>query len=430
MTEDSDTSNPKRPGARVLSSFVFLGTTGSVYTRCAMRERQFDSNEWITKLAAAIEEDVTRSDAPWLDYPEEPPHDSAEGDRQWRLRQYGALARRAKTDAVAARQFAKSRFRLVSVSNETKSILRGHPALAGADASSSQLEGIRVQLLNRSTLLDFDSLLSRLAKVSLVDGADGAAGLLDRFLSDGEAGRLPAEEIILVRGLSLGGRIELAEGAYLAPYEDARSTFRLPDEPDEWVKSGGIDPARWNRSSATAALVRPLTWRPGFAAGHRDGGSPFEPVCYGFPPDHAVGSIEQLFQDRSLLIDLLSAVVGSRLISHTSFVAVPNWIRIIDPNVANPRVRDGSAGLFDVWPKDQALGNDDAATFAALARGWIAYRRTHRSIDLAVRRVASSLGPVAGEFGLEDRLLDLGVAMEAMYGPLKFGRIKRQLKAR
>ena len=123
-------------------------------------------------------------------------------------------------------------------------------------------------------------------------------------------------------------------------------------------------------------------------------------------------------------------MVGSRLISHTSFVAVPNWIRIIDPNVANPRVRDGSAGLFDVWPKDQALGNDDAATFAALARGWIAYRRTHRSIDLAVRRVASSLGPVAGEFRLEDRLLDLGVAMEAMYGPLKFGRIKRQLKAR
>ena len=86
MTEDSDTSNPKRPGARVLSSFVFLGTTGSVYTRCAMRERQFNSNEWITKLAAAIEEDVTRSDAPWLDYPEEAPHDSAEGDRQWRLR--------------------------------------------------------------------------------------------------------------------------------------------------------------------------------------------------------------------------------------------------------------------------------------------------------------------------------------------------------
>ena len=68
-----------------------------------MDTRQFDGNSWIARLAAAIEEDVSRSEAPWLMYPERAPYErapyeSAEGDRVWRLDQYRALAGRAKTD--------------------------------------------------------------------------------------------------------------------------------------------------------------------------------------------------------------------------------------------------------------------------------------------------------------------------------------------
>ena len=68
-------------------------------------------------------------------------------------------------------------------------------------------------------------------------------------------------------------------------------------------------------------------------------------------------------------------VVGSRLVSHTSFVGVPDWIRQLDPNVAHP-VKGGHASLYDVWPQDSELDERGAATFVALAGGWIAYRQT------------------------------------------------------
>ena len=394
-----------------------------------MNTRQFDGDGWIARLAAAIENDVSRSDPPWLDYPLRPPRESAEGNRVWRLAQYRSLASRAKTDQIAAQQFAGSQLRYPFDPMNTMSILREHPVLARADADSEGLDRVYIQLTNRTVLFDFDSLLLRLGKISLIKGADGAAHLLHRFLTDGDVGRLPATEIIVVHGLSVDRCFALPEGASLAPYEDTRQRYNLPDDPVAWLKSARIDPGSWNRSAATAALVRPIAWRPGFYSSSHDAEKPFQTVRYGFPLGHAVESVGALFQDRSLLVDLLSVVVGSKLLWHTSFTAVPDWIRQIDPNVAH-HGGGGRASMFDVWPRDTELDEGGAATFAALAAGWIAYRRGDRSIDLALRRVASSLGPATRDFGLEDRLLDLGVAMEAMYGPMKIGRIERKLRSR
>lgn len=282
-----------------------------------MDETKFDGNVWVVRLAAAIDEDVSRSDPPRLDYPGRPPLESAGGDRVWRLAQYRGLARRAKTDPVAAQLFAESRVRFGFDPVKTKSILREHPVLAGADVDSAELGGVCLRLANRTSRLDFDSLLPRLAKISLVEGADGAASLLYRFLTDGEAGLLPATEIIVVHGLSLGDRVELPEGVTLAPYGDTRQKYGLPEDPVAWLKSGLVDLGRWNRSTATAAPVRPIAWHPGFSASTHATDNAFEFVAYGFPPGHAVESLDALFQDRSLLVDFLSIVVGTRLVSHT-----------------------------------------------------------------------------------------------------------------
>ena len=289
---------------------------------------------------------------------------------------------------------------------------------------------VNLRLLNLTVPFEFDSLMPRLAQVSLVDGADSAANLLHRFLTDGKAGRLPAEEIVVMHGLSLNARVDLAEGAYLAPYEHARQAYSLPEDPVQWMKSAGLDPSRRNNSTATAVLVRPFSWNPGFFTQAGGADYAFGAVHYSFPHGQTVESVGGMFRDRSLLIDLLSAVVGSRLVFHTVFVELPDWIGQIEPNIVQPNT-GGSASLFDVWPRDKELNDGDAETFASMAAGWIAYRGKRHSIDLAVRRVASSLGPAASKmFGMEDRLIDVSVAMEAMYEPLKVGRIKKQLKCR
>ena len=228
-----------------------------------MDATQFDSDAWIARMAAAIENDVSRSDAPRLDYPERAPLVSAEGDRMWRLAQYRTLAKKGKTDAIAAQQFAQSHLRFGFEPTESKSILHKHPVLVGADSGPSRPDAVRLQLLSLSIPLEIDSMMPRLAKISLVNGADCAARLLHRFLTDGMAGRLPAKEIVVVHGLSLKARVDLTEGAYLEPYEDARRTYSLPENPVQWMKSAGLDPGRRNRSTATAVLVRPFSWNPG-----------------------------------------------------------------------------------------------------------------------------------------------------------------------
>lgn len=395
-----------------------------------MDNTQFDSDAWITRLAAAIEGDISTSHPPkWPRYPRKPPHVSAEGDRAWSLAQYRDLAERAKSDPVASQQFADSNLRFDSDPVRTKAILREHPVLARAVTGSTKSDGVHVQLANRYSLLHFGNLLPQLAKLSLIQGSVHAASLLHRFLAEGDAGRLTATEIVAIHGLSLDRPIVLSEGAALAPYEDARQRFDLPEDPVERLRNGRIGPGRRHQVTATAALVRSFAWRPGFFASTLDADRAFQTIAYTFPIGHAVESVNALSQGRALLVDLLSVVVGSRLVSHTSFAVAPDWVREMDPNVAYP-ARDSRARLSDVWPRDTELDEDGAATFAAIAKGWIAYRREDRSIDLAIRRVAASLGPAAGVFGLEDRLLDLGVAMEAMYGPLKVGKIKRQLKSR
>ena len=55
----------------------------------------------------------------------------------------------------------------------------------------------------------------------------------------------------------------------------------------------------------------------------------------------------------------------------------------------------------------------------ATARGWLTYcaGKRDRSTELAIRRTAASFGIVGGSFGMEDRILDAGVALEALYGP-------------
>ena len=75
--------------------------------------------------------------------------------------------------------------------------------------------------------------------------------------------------------------------------------------------------------------------------------------------------------------------------------------------------------MSDAWPKEHHLCQHDAATFAALASRWCTYRAKRDVIDLAIRRLAASFARVSGPFSAEDRILDISIALEIMYGPIK-----------
>ena len=382
----------------------------------------FNAAAWIGRLAAALE-DVVAQARPAFPFSPETPH-YGPLDEYWPNihRQYRDLATRAKHDPAAAQLFAESPLWLKSDPVEARAILREHPLLRPGLIGLSKREGVGFILPTHDWFhVDLKSFVSHLAKRAMKDGGEQAAQLLHRYLTAGAEANLPAYEITLLHGLKLDRRFDLGSQAYLAPYEDAKATYGLPDEPEKWLNGAGRNP----RPVSTVALVRSLRWGPGVASPPDDGDftNKFHLACvpkvkYCFPGNYEIDLTDRLPDDNKVLVDLLSIATRTPLISHTSFVRVAKWVEELDPNFACG-FRNSSAYLSDVRPKEHQFCPHDAATFATLASRWCTYRGKRDVIDIAIRRLAASFARVGGPFSAEDRILDVSIALEIMYGPIK-----------
>jgi len=403
-------------------------STGRVSTRHGKQANgtAFNAADWIGRLAAALEE-VAAQARPAFPFSPETPH-YGPLDEYWPSihQQYRDLAARTKHDPAAAKLFAESHLWLKSDPTEARAILREHPLLRPGLIGSIKREGVGFILPTHDWFhVDLKSLVSHLAKRAMKDSGEQAAQLLHRYLTAGEEANLPADEITLLHGLKLDRRFDLGSEAYLAPYEDAKGTYGLPDEPEKRLNSAGRNPSRSHRPVSTAALVRSLRWGPGVAPPPDDGdfSNKSRRACtpkvkYCFPGDYEIDLANRFPDDSKVLVDLLSIATRSPLISHTSFVRVAKWVEEIDPNFACGS-RSSSAYLSNASPKEHQFCQHDAATFAVLASRWCTYRGKRDVIDLAIRRLAASFARVGGPFSAEDRILDVSIALEIMYGPIK-----------
>ena len=411
---------------------------GRVFTRHGKQANgtAFNAADWVGRLAAALE-DIAAQARPAFPFSPETPH-YGPLDEYWPdiHRQYRDLAARAKHDPAAAKIFAESHLWLKSDPVEARAILREHPLLRPGLIGLSKREGVGFILPTHDWFhVDLKSLVSHLAKRAMKDSGEQAAQLLHRYLTAGEDANLPAYEITLLHGLKLDRRFDLGSEAYLAPYEDAKATYGLPDEPEKWLNDAGRNPSRSNRPVSTAVLVRGLRWGPGVAPPPDDDDSSNKSrrscapkVKYCFPGDYEIDLANRFADDNKVLVDLLSIATRSPLISHTSFVRVAKWVEEIDPNFAFSS-RSASASLPDASPKEHQLCQQDAAAFVALASRWCTYRGRRDVIDIAIRRLAASFARVGGPFSTEDRILDVSIALEIMYGPIK-QKLTHQLSTR
>ena len=396
----------------------------------------FDSADWIGRLAAALE-DVAAQARPSFPFAPETSH-YGPLDEYWPSihRQYRDLAARAKHDPAAAKSFDKSHLWLKADPVEARAILREHPLLRPGLSGSGKREGIGFMLATHDWFhVELKSLIAHLAKRAMQDSGEQAAQLLHRYLTAGADANLPAYEITLLHGLQLDRRFDLGCEAYLAPYEEAKATYDLPDESDTRLNNAGRNPKRSHRPVSTTVLVRGLRWGPGVAPPPDDGDSSNKSrracapkVKYRFPGDYEIDLADRLPDDSKVLVDLLSIATRRPLISHASFVRVAQWVEDLDPNFAFGS-RSTFPSLADIPPKEHQLCPHDAATFAALASHWCIYRGQRDVIDLAIRRLAASFARGGGPFSAEDRILDVSIALEIMYGPIK-QKLAHELSAR
>ena len=339
----------------------------------------------------------------------------------------------AKTNPYAAKLFDESHLWLDTLPDGVQDLLLEHPVVERACSAGSS-QGLRFVRVLGEIRADVKSLIANLVTLSVKVGGRYAATMLHRFLVAGEHRRLHAHEITVLHGLKLDEPIPLGRGAYLDSYDAVRKRLGLPEDPEPWLRRGdeGLDlhPGRLAHASSRGVLVRQVGWGLAAAPSGCANGDPPLDLRYRFPDDHRVESVAGVFEERETLLHLLSIAVRSKLVSHTFIDALPRWMIQLNPNLrtASP---GGGRGVFDVWPKDQAPSTRDLDAFAAAARGWLTHcaGQGDRSTELAIWRTAASFGIPAGRFGVEDRLIDAGIALEAMYGPFDI-QIRRKMSLR
>ena len=126
-------------------------------------------------------------------------------------------------------QFKESYLHINEDPVEALAILREHPLIEPALEGSGIDESVGLRILGNTFRATLRGLVARLAKLSIKEGGEEAARRLQRYLTAGANGTVPAYEITVIHGLVVKTRFNLGAGAYLAPYADAREEFGLPE---------------------------------------------------------------------------------------------------------------------------------------------------------------------------------------------------------
>ena len=383
----------------------------------------FDLTNWIQRLGSELD-GVAEGAVPSVRASfGSPPCRSLEGDRMWYMQQYRQLAARAKGDPGARKAFENSHLNLIVHPARARQILQEHPSLALRLAHSGAGKGLRFVRITDGFGANLEFVISYLAKLAVQEGGRHAAELLSMYLEAGERAELPGYQVILLHGLELDRRFDVSPDAYVAPYSVVRAQFNLPEKPEDWLRHTNLADDYAIGASATCALVRGLRWGPGVVSMESDEVSTTEPVRirYRFPGDYEV-DIERSWEDRRMLVALLSVAIRKPVVSNTVRVFPEAWLAKIDPNFRHAS-SNGKSTRADIWPDPpHHFTRDDADAFRALAGSWRSYQERKRSpIDLAIRRMSYSFARGGGFFGIEDRILDVAIALEIMYGSPNHG---------
>ena len=360
----------------------------------------------IKRLATALEQVAAEAEPSYSPRPSDIPRAGRIDDYLSALRRgYHALAARAKHDPAAEIQFKESHLWVDAHPAEAVTILRKHPLIEAGLKGSGTDEAVGLRILNKEGRAELKWLVSCLAKLSVKEGGEEAARRLHRYLVAGVNGTLPAFEITVIHGLVVKTRFQLDVEAYMAPYEDVRAEFDLPDEPEPLSKTNYPD---------AAVLVRPFEYGPGVVLPNDPAEPPDVQVTYRFPAEYQV-DLEGWWDDSKLLVDLLSIARRVPLLSRTRYVRVAKWVGEIDPNLAFGTQSSGGY-ISDMWPRGRDLSKGDVDAFLKLARGWHKYTDKPDAMNLVIRRLAGSFSRPGGRFGQEDRILDVAIALEVLYG--------------
>ena len=326
--------------------------------------------------------------------------------------QYRALARQAEADAGARATLEEYLTKLNADAREVIDLVALHPAVGAIFDGRGTGMATFVTMPGKGFRMELKDLARRAATIGTERGDEAAAAEVDRFLTLGAEGCLPGYEVIVIRGLAMDGSVELGPGAGLASYERAVDLGLIEKEV----------PAPWNdvldyKGMQALVLFREMTWSPCLVLPRtlKDGDDPPR-AEFSWRSGPA----------RDVLLDLLSLVTSQRVDVVEMFSCAPDFVDV-DPNFG-PGTKIGF--MSSDWWRTKELTPAHVTEARRLFCAWTRFDRESRdTLELALGRLVSSARRNRSRFWLEDRILDVAVALEMMFD-LRGGELSYKLSVR
>ena len=297
---------------------------------------------------------------------------------------------------------------LCAVLDPVRGILRSHPTLAKVASPIIGWDEFWMVILNSGMSTSPANLIAGLmvrAEELSGDRFRTAASELNAFLAPAEDGWSAnvlggldvGYDAVLFYGLTLKERIDIGDGMAILPFEQVRA---FVDE--NLVQELAPPGAGFYQWQSVGAVVKPFRWRPAFQRTGREGGP-------------LVESPEPFFVQARTFLDLLAVAHGAAVLP----IAMLN--HCIDLSAARLLGREENRSSF--YRGRTAHGFDGFRECRELAREALGEAMEAFEIRMGERyaRMAPIVGRLAealgrdGRFAVEDRILDVAIALERMY---------------
>ena len=323
------------------------------------------------------------------------------------------LAREAKVNLEAAQVLREYYPSIQGDVDEVIGLIVEHPDVGDVFDGEGERTATFVTMPGHGFRVELRQVAERIARIAVIRGEAAAAMETDEFLALAGRGQLPGFEVAVVRGLAVDGAVELAPGTFVTTYGDAVARGLAKKREPEPL---GFGPD--HEADGASVVCREMTWRPCLvgpqAANHKPSLTP--KPSYAGKPGPAL----------SVVLDSLSVVMEQRVELVEIYSCAPAFTDI------NLNFAPGSSTWFtvnDQW-RTQQLTSCQALRVGTVLEAWTGVRGRNRSrLELGLARLASSIRRNRGRFPLEDRILDVAVALEVLYG-LEGGELTHKLSTR
>ena len=318
---------------------------------------------------------------------------------------YRALAAAAKNDANARTAFDLFVIKLNRDVTEMVELLSRHPAIEPNATGASEELATFVEMPSKGFRLELRDLARHLTRSAIMRGCRAAVTHLERFLTLSAEGSVPGYEITVFRGLSMEDEVEVAAGIEIVSYKRAAERGLVRNEPP-----GPANDMPDYAGMNALVLAREMTWGPCLVPPKtsRNMGSNVVPTFTWFDR-HQSG----------VLFDLLTIVTSHRIQVLSVLTCAPEFVDV------NPNFGPGSSTGFlhsDHWSKKD-LTRNEIEDLRSRLHGWSRFDADKRAtLELAVSRLAAATQRGRGRLGIQDRILDVAIALEVMYQLVRSGR--------